>query len=120
MAQAVDSTLVTLHWSVGRRIGQDVLGGKRATYGKQIVSALRRQLSWTHFKQLFYMDDALKRDFYAEMCRLEKWSTRTLEQKLHEAVQLATQDGGRQCIGNRIGSCRQHAIPHLRYRHRQP
>ena len=49
---------------------------------EQIVSALRRQLSWTHFKQLAYMDDPLKRDFYSEMCRAENWSTRTLEKKI--------------------------------------
>ncbi|NMO22683.1 DUF1016 domain-containing protein [Pyxidicoccus fallax] len=48
----------------------------------EIVSALRRQLSWTHFKQLIYLDDELKRDFYAEMCRIEGWSTRTLQQKI--------------------------------------
>lgn len=47
-----------------------------------IVSALRRQLGWTHFKSLIYIDDPLKRDFYAEMCRLERWSTRTLEKKI--------------------------------------
>lgn len=47
-----------------------------------IVSALRRQLSWTHFRILIYLDDPLKRDFYAEMCRLERWSTRTLQARL--------------------------------------
>lgn len=47
-----------------------------------IVSALRRQLSWTHFKALIYLDDSLKRDFYAEMCRIEGWSTRTLQTKI--------------------------------------
>ncbi len=47
-----------------------------------IVSALRRQLGWTHFKRIIYIDDALKRDFYAEMCRVERWSTRTLDQKI--------------------------------------
>ena len=47
-----------------------------------IVSALRRQLGWTHFKQIIYLDDPLKRDFYAEMCRIENWSTRTLEKKI--------------------------------------
>jgi len=49
---------------------------------EEIVSALRRQLSWTHFKQIVYLDDPLKRDFYAEMCRIERWSTRTLEKKI--------------------------------------
>ncbi|MEK7756393.1 MAG: PDDEXK nuclease domain-containing protein, partial [Planctomycetota bacterium] len=48
----------------------------------QIVSALLRQLSWTHFVSLIYLDDQLKRDFYAEMCRIERWSTRTLEKKI--------------------------------------
>ena len=38
---------------------------------EKIVSALRRQLTWTHFKTLAYLDDPLKRDFYAEMCRDE-------------------------------------------------
>jgi len=48
-----------------------------------IVSALRRQLSWTHLKSIIYLDDPLKRDFYAEMCRIERWSTRTLEKKIN-------------------------------------
>src|SRR5262245_34459640 len=47
-----------------------------------IVSALRRQLSWSHFKQLIYIEDELKRSFYAEMCRVEGWSTRALTQKI--------------------------------------
>ena len=34
-----------------------------------IVAALRTQLSWTHFRILIAIDDSLKRDFYAEMCR---------------------------------------------------
>jgi predicted nuclease of restriction endonuclease-like (RecB) superfamily len=49
---------------------------------ERIVSALRRQLTWTHFKSLVYIEDPLKRDFYAEMCRLEGWNTRTLEKKI--------------------------------------
>ena len=49
---------------------------------REIVSALSRQLGWTHFRMLVYLDDPLKREFYAEMCRLERWSTRTLEKKI--------------------------------------
>ncbi|MCC7376091.1 MAG: DUF1016 family protein [Verrucomicrobiales bacterium] len=49
---------------------------------EKIVSALRRQLSWTQFKRLIYLDDPLKRDFYAEMCRIDRWSTRALEEKI--------------------------------------
>ena len=48
----------------------------------EIVSALRRQLSWTHIKTLIYIDDPLKRDFYLQMCQQEGWSTRTLQERL--------------------------------------
>lgn len=52
----------------------------------EIVSALRTQLGWTHFRQLIAIDDPLKRDFYAEMCRIENWSTRTLEKKIQSML----------------------------------
>jgi predicted nuclease of restriction endonuclease-like (RecB) superfamily len=39
-------------------------------------------LGWTHFLRLIPIDDPLKRDFYAEMCRVERWSTRMLEKKI--------------------------------------
>jgi hypothetical protein len=48
----------------------------------EIVAALRRQLGWAHFKLLIPLKDALQRDFYAEMCRIEGWSTRALAQKI--------------------------------------
>ena len=41
----------------------------------KIVSSLLRQLSWTHFLAIIYIENSLKRDFYAEMCRIEHWST---------------------------------------------
>lgn len=48
----------------------------------KIVSSLLRQLSWTHFLAVIYIEDPLKRDFYAEMCRIERWNTRTLQKKI--------------------------------------
>lgn len=39
---------------------------------EKIVVSLIRQLSWTHFIALIPIKDPLKRDFYAEMCRIEK------------------------------------------------
>jgi predicted nuclease of restriction endonuclease-like (RecB) superfamily len=48
----------------------------------EVVHALRGQLSWTHFRLLLGLDDTLKRDFYLEMCRLERWSTRQLQQMI--------------------------------------
>jgi len=49
---------------------------------EKIVNALSTQLGWTHFRCIIAFDDPLKRDFYAEMCRIERWSTRTLEKKI--------------------------------------
>lgn len=48
----------------------------------QIVHSLSAQLGWTHFRDILPLPDALQRDFYAEMCRIERWSTRTLRQKI--------------------------------------
>ena len=48
----------------------------------EIVSALSRQLGWTHFPHILYVKDELKREFYAEMCRIERWSTRTLAKQI--------------------------------------
>jgi predicted nuclease of restriction endonuclease-like (RecB) superfamily len=49
---------------------------------RKIVYALSRQLSWTHLRQIIYLDDPLQREFYAHMCRIERWSTRTLQEKI--------------------------------------
>ena len=52
----------------------------------KIVHALSGQLSWTHLRRITYLDDPLKRDFYAEMCRIERWNTRTLNQKVQSML----------------------------------
>jgi hypothetical protein len=49
---------------------------------RQIVSTLSTQLGWSHFVEIIPLDDELKRDFYAEMCRVERWSVRTLRAKV--------------------------------------
>jgi predicted nuclease of restriction endonuclease-like (RecB) superfamily len=46
------------------------------------VSTLSTQLSWSHFIELLPIKDPLARDFYAEMCRIERWDVRTLRQKI--------------------------------------
>ena len=48
----------------------------------EIDYAVRRQLSWTHLRSLMFVEDELARKFYMEMCRLEKWPTRTLDEKI--------------------------------------
>ena len=49
---------------------------------REKVYALRRELSWTHLRTLMYLDDEVKRQFYLEMCRIERWSTRVLRAKI--------------------------------------
>lgn len=48
----------------------------------KIVQTLSGQLGWSHFVELISMADPLKREFYAEMCRLERWSVRVLRMKI--------------------------------------
>lgn len=119
VARAVNTGLVSMNWALGDRIRREVLGEKRAAYGKkivatvsrqlvleygrgfsyaglnwmvqfsvrfperEIVASLMRQLTWSHFLQLIPIKDPMKRDFYAEMCRMEKWDVETLHMKIN-------------------------------------
>jgi hypothetical protein len=49
---------------------------------EQILASLSQELSWSHFIELLPIKDPLARDFYAEMCRIERWDVRTLRQKI--------------------------------------
>jgi len=48
----------------------------------EIVSTMSTQLSWSHFVEIIPLDDALKREFYTELCRADGWSVRTLRAKI--------------------------------------
>ncbi|EGR0491175.1 hypothetical protein VCSRO161_2479 [Vibrio cholerae] len=117
-AAAINNEITLLYWQVGNRVRQEVLGGGRADYGKQviatlateltaqygkgwskrnlaqmvkfaevftdahIVQTLSAQLSWSHFVILCAIDDPLKRDFYTSIAMQERWSTRTLDERI--------------------------------------
>lgn len=49
---------------------------------ERIVSAMRTQLGWSHFKEIIPQEDELERDFNTEMRRKERWSVRTLRKKI--------------------------------------
>ncbi|MCL2640412.1 MAG: PDDEXK nuclease domain-containing protein [Phycisphaerales bacterium] len=49
---------------------------------EKILATLSQELSWSHFVELLPLNQYLQRDFYAEMCRIERWSVRTLRQKI--------------------------------------
>jgi predicted nuclease of restriction endonuclease-like (RecB) superfamily len=46
------------------------------------VLKLAGPLGWSHIKEILYLQDPLQRDFYVEMCRLERWSVRTLRERV--------------------------------------
>jgi len=52
----------------------------------QIVSTLCRQLSWSHFKEVLYIEEELKRTFYIEICQVEKWSVRTFRERIQSML----------------------------------
>jgi predicted nuclease of restriction endonuclease-like (RecB) superfamily len=52
----------------------------------QIVQTLSAQLSWSHFNALVKIDDALKREFYLAMTLQERWSTRTLTERVDKQL----------------------------------
>lgn len=49
---------------------------------ERILVSLIQELTWTHFLALLPLKDTLAREFYAEMCRVERWSVRALRQKI--------------------------------------
>jgi predicted nuclease of restriction endonuclease-like (RecB) superfamily len=53
---------------------------------KQNVYTLCRHLSWSHLRLLMYMDDALKREFYIQMCKIEHWSFRTFRERVQSML----------------------------------
>lgn len=54
----------------------------RAFPASEIVQTLSGQLGWSHFVMLAAIEDPLAREFYTQMCAAERWSVRTLQQKI--------------------------------------
>lgn len=46
-----------------------------------ILSALRRELSWTHYRMLMRVNDPKAREYYVNECAAAGWSSRELERK---------------------------------------
>ena len=112
-----NTSVISLYWNIGKKLSDEVLQGKKAEYGKNIigdlserltaeygkgfekssvfkmvkfyqefpeyekVATLSQQLTWSHFVELLPIEDELKRDFYATMCKNENWSVRTLRER---------------------------------------
>ena len=57
---------------------------------ESIVVTLSRQLSWSHFVEILPLKQPLEREFYAEMCRIERWSVRILRERIGSQLYLRT------------------------------
>lgn len=84
--QIVENLSTKLLGSYGRGYNKTNLFNAIKVYeifdDERIFHALSGKLSWTHFRNLIYISDDLKREFYIEMCKLENWSTRTLQNRM--------------------------------------
>ena len=57
---------------------------------EEIMYATRTQLNWTHLRTLMGIKDPLERQFYAQMCGMEHWDTRTLDEKIDQQLYQRT------------------------------
>jgi len=73
-----------------------------------IVATLSQQLSWSHFVEILPLKQPLEREFYAEMCRIERWSVRTLRERIGSQLYLRT------AIAKKPENVVQAEISHLR------
>lgn len=55
-------------------------------FDKEILQTVSAKLSWSHFVKLIYIEDNLKREFYTTMCVNERWSIRTLNERINSMV----------------------------------
>jgi len=75
---------------------------------EEIVATLSRQLSWSHFIEILPLKQPLEREYYAELCRVERWSVRTLRERIGSQLYLRT------AIAKKPENVVQAEISHLR------
>ena len=52
----------------------------------KILHTLCAKLSWSHLRLLAFVRDPLKRNFYVELCQLENWSVRQLQERMRSLL----------------------------------
>lgn len=50
------------------------------------MNTLCAKLSWSHLRLIAALDEPLKRDFYTELCQLEGWSVRQLQERMQSML----------------------------------
>lgn len=51
-----------------------------------ILQTLSAKLTWSHFTLLITIEDDIKRDFYSTMCINERWSVRSLKERMQSML----------------------------------
>lgn len=74
----------------------------------KVVETLSHQLSWSHFIEILPLKQPLEREYYAELCRIERWSVRTLRDRIGSQLYLRT------AISKKPEAVIQAEIDHLR------
>ena len=57
---------------------------------QEVVATLSLHLSWSHFIEILPLKAPLEREYYAELCRVERWSVRTLRERIASQLYLRT------------------------------
>lgn len=54
----------------------------------QTVATMSQHLGWSHIVEILPLKQPLGREFYAEMCRIERWPVRTLRERIASQLYL--------------------------------
>ena len=46
------------------------------------AAELAQHMGWSHFIEILYLENQVQRDFYIQMCRVERWNVRTLRDRV--------------------------------------
>jgi len=78
------SEKLTLTYGVGfnKRNLQSFIKFSAVFQDSAILHTLCTKLTWSHFREMIYIEDNLKREFYIQMCIHERWSVRTLQSRI--------------------------------------
>jgi hypothetical protein len=107
VAATINAELAMLYWHIGSRIRSEILGGKRAEYGKQIVTSLAQQLTleygkgWgeKHLHHCLRIAEAFPEEkILYTLCREFSWSLKRTTGFASACVELV---GRRLCRVNR-------------------
>jgi predicted nuclease of restriction endonuclease-like (RecB) superfamily len=53
---------------------------------REILHTLSAELGWSHLKLIIGIEDPLKREFYIEIAKLERWSVRQLQERINSML----------------------------------